>query len=96
MTFLKRFFDGIQRDLRLFVFVLILLEIYRGLFIFFMSNYMSPESGAAAIATAMFAGLRLSLKTAGVVTLLSFIFVTIGGVSSRWRLVIGILASLIF
>ena len=56
MTFLKRFFDGIQRDLRLFVFVLILLEIYRGLFIFFMSNYMSPESGAAAIATAMFAG----------------------------------------
>lgn len=96
MTFLKKFFDGIQRDLRLFVFVLILLEIYRGLFIFFMSNYMSPESGAAAIATAMFAGLRLSLKTAGAVTLLSFLFVTIGGVNSRWRLVIGILASLIF
>ena len=96
MEFLKRFFDGIQRDLRLFVFVLILLEIYRGLFIFFMSNYMSPESGAAAIATAMFAGLRLSLKTAGAVTLLSFVFVSIGGFSSRWRLLIGIVASLIF
>lgn len=96
MTFLKKFFDGIQRDLRLFVFVLILLEVYRGLFIFFMSNYMSPESGAAAIVTAMFAGLRLSLKTAGVVTLLSFLFVSIGGVSSRWRLAIGIMASLIF
>ncbi len=96
MEFLKRFFDGIQRDLRLFVFVLILLEIYRGLFIFFMSNYMSPESGGAAIATAMFAGLRLSLKTAGAVTLLSFVFVSIGGVSSRWRLLIGIVASLIF
>ena len=96
MKFLKKFFDGIQRDLRLFVFVLILLEIYRGLFIFFMSNYMSAESGAAQIMTAMFAGLRLSLKTAGAITLVSFVFVTIVGVSSRLRLLIGVVASLIF
>ena len=96
LKFLKRFFDGIQRDLRLFVFVLILLEIYRGLFIFVMSNYMSAESGAAQIFTAMWAGLRLSLKTAGAVTLISFVFVTIGGLRARLRLLIGIVASLIF
>ncbi len=96
MKFLKRFFDGVQRDLRLFVFVLLLLEIYRGLFIFFMSNFMSADSGTAQIATAMFAGLRLSLKTAGAVTLISFVLVTIIGLSSRIRLLIGIVASLIF
>ncbi|MBR4641166.1 MAG: sulfatase-like hydrolase/transferase [Selenomonadaceae bacterium] len=93
---MKRFFDGIQRDARLFLFVLILLEIYRGLFIFFMSSYMSEESGAAQIAEAMFAGLRLSLKTAGAVTLISFVFVTIVGLKSRVRLLIGIAASMIF
>ncbi|MBR0261672.1 MAG: sulfatase-like hydrolase/transferase [Selenomonadaceae bacterium] len=93
---MKRFFDGVQRDARLFLFVLILLEIYRGLFILFMSNYMSEDSGAAQIFSAMFAGLRLSLKTAGAVTLISFILVTIGGLKSRLRLFIGILASLIF
>ena len=68
MKFLKRFFDGVQRDARLFLFVLILLEIYRGLFILFMSGYMSADTGAAQIFSAMFAGMRLSLKTAGAVT----------------------------
>lgn len=96
MKFLQRFFIGIQRDLRLFIFVLILLEVYRGLFIFFMSAYMSEASGAAQIFSAMFTGLRLSLKTAGAVTLISFVLVTIGGMKTRVRLLIGIIASLIF
>lgn len=96
MKFLKRFFNGIQRDLRLFFFVLILLEIYRGLFIALMSNYLSETSASAQIFTAMFAGLRLSLKTAGAVTLIPFLLVTIGGLSSRIRLGVGILASFVF
>ena len=96
MKFLKRFFDGIQRDLRLFLFVLILLEIYRGAFILLMSNYMSPESGASQIFTAMFAGLRLSLKTAGAVTLIPFVLVSIFGLTSRIRLGVGIFASFFF
>ncbi|MBQ7723817.1 MAG: hypothetical protein IJT57_05780 [Selenomonadaceae bacterium] len=96
MKFLKRFFDGVQRDARLFLFVLILLEIYRGLFIVFMSSYMNEDSGAAQIFSAMFTGLRLSLKTAGAVTLISFVFVTIVGLRQRLRLVIGIAASFIF
>ena len=96
MKFLKRFFDDIQRDARLFLFVLILLEIYRGLFIFFMSTYMSEETGAAQIFSAMFTGLRLSLKTAGAVTLISFVFVTLAGLTARVRILIGIVASMIF
>ena len=96
MKFLKRFFDGIQRDARLFLFVLILLEVYRGLFMFSMSSYMNDDSGAWQIFLSMFTGLRLSLKTAGAVTLISFILVTICGLKSRLRLFIGIIASLIF
>lgn len=96
MNFLKRFFDGIQRDLRLFLFILILLEIYRGLFIFFMSNYMSEATDSSQIFSAMFTGLRLSLKTAGAVTLIPFLFVSIGGLNSRIRLATGVISSLIF
>lgn len=96
MKFLQRFFDGVQRDLRLFLFVLILLEVYRGLFIYFMSSYLSPDSTSEQIFTAMITGLRLSLKTAGAVTLLSFVFVSIGGLSSRIRLAIAGVSSLVF
>lgn len=94
--FLKRFFDGVQRDARLFLFVLILLEVYRGLFIFFMSDYMSEATATSQITSAMFTGLRLSLKTAGAVTLISFVLVTLGGLKTRLRLFIGIIASLVF
>ncbi|MBE8954077.1 MAG: LTA synthase family protein [Quinella sp. 2Q5] len=73
-----------------------LLEIYRGLFIALMSNYMAEDSGSAQVAAAMWAGLRLSLKTAGAVTLVSFVAVTIGGLNSRVRLLIGAVASLMF
>lgn len=96
MKFLKRFFDGIQRDARLFLFILILLEIYRALFILIMSNYMSDDTATSQIATALFAGLRLSLKTAGAVTLISFVIVTIIGLRSRLRLLVGIIASFVF
>ena len=96
MKFLKRVFDGLQRDFRLFIFLLMLLEVYRGLFMWSMSNYMSPDTQASEAALAMWTGLRLSLKTVGAVTLLSFVFVTLIGLTSRLRLFIGIFASLIF
>ena len=92
---LKRIFDGIQRDLRLFIFILILIEVYRGLFIWSMSNYMSADTQTSQIFLAMWTGLRLSLKTAGIVTLISFVFVTLIGLTSRLRLAIGIFSSLI-
>ena len=96
MKFLKRFFDGVQRDLRIFFFILLLLEVYRAIFIVTMQNYLDANTTSAQIWTALWTGLRLSLKTAGAVTLVSFVFVTLGGLSVRLRLGIGIFASLIF
>ena len=96
MKFLKRLFDGVQRDLRIFLFMLLLLEIYRAVFIVTMQDYMSAETTQAQIWTALWAGLRLSLKTAGIVTAFSFVFVTLLGLNVRLRLAIGIFASLIF
>ncbi len=96
MKFIKRFFDGIQRDFRLFLFILLLLEIYRGLFILIMSGYMSADANSGQVAAAMWTGLRLSLKTAGAVTLFSFILVTIVGLTPKLRLAVGVFASFIF
>lgn len=96
MKFLKRFFDGVQRDLRIFLFILLLLEIYRATFIFFMSDYMNSDTDSAQIFSALWTGLRLSLKTAGAVTAVSFLFCSIIGLTPRLRLATGIFASLIF
>ncbi len=96
MSFLTRFFDGVQRDLRIFFFLLILLEIYRAAFIWLMSDYMDAGTTPEQIRTALWAGLRLSLKTAGFVTAISFVFVTVLGLNPRFRLALGIFASLIF
>ena len=93
---LKRIWEGLQKDFRLFVFILILLEVYRALFIWLMSDYISPESTSAQIYDALWTGLRLSLKTAGIVTAISFVFVTIFGLKPRVRNFIGIFFSLIF
>ena len=96
MKFLRRFFGGLQRDFRLFFFILLLLEIYRAAFMYIMSDYIGAGTDNSQIWLANFAGIRLSLKTAGVVTLLSFFLVTLLGLTSRLRLAIGIIASLIF
>ena len=93
MKFLKRLFFGVQKDLRLFVFILILLEIFRAIFIFWFADEITNSDQVAA---ALWSGLRLSLKTAGVVALLSFVFVTLGNVLRHLRLIIVFLASLIF
>ena len=96
MKFLQRFFEDLQKDFRLFLFMLVLLEIYRAAFIFFMSDYISPESTSAQISTALWTGLRLSLKTAGFIAAISFVFVTILRFNFRLRLIIGMFFSFVF
>ena len=96
MNFLKRIFEGIQKDLRLFIFILLLLEIYRAVFIVAMQGNMETGTTQAQIWTALWTGLRLSLKTAALVTAFSFVFVTLAGLNVRLRLAIGIFASLAF
>ncbi|MBQ7704357.1 MAG: sulfatase-like hydrolase/transferase [Selenomonadaceae bacterium] len=96
MKFLQRFFEDLQKDFRLFLFMLVLLEIYRAAFIFFMSDYIAEESTSAQISTALWTGLRLSLKTAGFIAAISFVFVTILRFNFRLRLIIGMIFSFVF
>ena len=95
MTYLKRFFDGLQRDIRLFIFLLVLIEVYRLAFIMIMSTYMAPDSTSEEVGKALWTGLRLSLKTAGAFTLVSLIFSTLIGLGSKCRLAIGVVASFV-
>ena len=96
MKFLKRFWEELQKDFRLFVFFLVLLEIYRAAFIWLMADYISADSNSAQIQTALFTGLRLSLKTAGFITAISFVFITFLGLNARFRVFLGIICSFIF
>lgn len=93
---LKNFWEGIQKDFRLFLFILILLEIYRTVFIWLMTDYISENTTSAQISTALWMGLRLSLKTAGIVAAFSFVCVTLFGLKNRVRILICFIFSLIF
>ncbi len=74
---LKKFYENIQQDLKLFVFLLGLICVYRIWFMWQMSGYMGEETVSGDVLTALWAGMRLSLKTAGGMALLSFVFVTL-------------------
>ena len=67
------FYDAVQRDIKLFAFILLTLCVYRAYFMFYMAGYLSPSAGTDDVLLALLTGLRLSLKTAGAVTLPAFI-----------------------
>ncbi len=77
---LEKYFKNIQQDLKMFLFILFLLCLYRSYFMWYMSSYMGNGTETADILQALWAGLRLSLKTAGAVTLLSFAACTLPNV----------------
>ena len=95
---LEKYFRNIQQDLKLFFFVLALLCLYRVIFMWQMSAYMGEDTGGDAVALALWAGLRLSLKTAGAVALISFVFSTLPNLffprlaTERCRLAVGLAA----
>lgn len=99
---LERYFQNIQQDLKLFLFLLVLLCLYRAFFLWYMSPYMGGEVPWESVVLAQWAGLRLSLKTAGAVALLSFVFCTLPNLflprlhTEPFRLVIGTAAAFLF
>ena len=98
------FFASLQRDLRLFFFMLALVCIYRAIFMVCLSNFISEATPTSEIFLANFIGLRLSLKTAGWCAAFAFLFASLPVIFfprrtsffSRVRLVIGSIETLIF
>ena len=74
---LKAYLKNCQLDLRLFAFLLCLMALYRLIFMGKYAGAMADTTVMADIVQANLTGLRLSLKSAGGFTLLSFLLVTL-------------------
>lgn len=68
----QRFFACIQQDIKLFFYLLLLLTVFRLAFIGIMHEYLGSTVGGADIVMAMFYGMKLSLKSAGILAGISF------------------------
>ena len=98
------FFASVQRDLRLFLFMLAVVCMFRAIFMAALSGFIEAGTAASEILLANFVGLRLSLKTAGWCTAFAFLFASVPvlifpsreQLFSRLRLAIGAIESLIF
>ena len=64
------FFDGWRLGLLLYLFFWILLSVFRVLFLVGMTEYLTPGVVMADIFSALWQGMKLSMKTAGLLTLL--------------------------
>lgn len=72
----RLFFDNIQQDMKTFAFLLLVLCAYRVCFLLLMREYVGPEAGWSDIGLCLWAGFRLSLKSAGALALISFLLCT--------------------
>lgn len=76
---------NILKIIKTFVFFWLLLCIYRVIFIGGMHEYIAVDSDFSLIFTAIYSGAKLSLQTAGVLTLCMLISLVAEGVSKRLR-----------
>lgn len=76
---------NILKIIKTFVFFLLLLCIYRIIFIGGMHEYIAVDSDFSLIFTAIYSGAKLSLQTAGVLTLCMLISLVAEGFSKRLR-----------
>ena len=84
---LERFFANLQKDLKLFLFLLFVICFYRAYFMAYMSEAMAPTTSMGDVLLALWLGFRLSLKSAGAMALLGFVFCSLPGlVLPRLRL----------
>lgn len=71
------FIRNLQQDLKLFLFILVILCGLRILFIAWLHTYISDSSTGKDVIQALFYGLRISLKTAGIITALTWVCCTL-------------------
>ena len=85
-TKLSNWIHGLQLDVKGLAWFSTLLMVFRVLFIYMFNDQLDDVS-AGDILEALWLGFRISLKTAGIFVLLSFVFSTIPGIVSRdgWK-----------
>ena len=69
----ENFHRIIVEGLKVYVFYLAVLSLFRLFFIFWLQDYWGPQTTGADIMLALWRGSRLSMQTAGAITLLSFV-----------------------
>lgn len=75
MQVFTRFFENIQQDLKAFLYWCFVFTLFRIAFIAIYSGQLNGDYSD--VPMAIFLGLRLSLKTAGIIALVGFVFATI-------------------
>lgn len=75
MNFYARFFENLQQDLKAFIYWCLVFTIFRMAFIAIYSGQLNGDYSD--IPMALLLGLRLSLKTAGMIALIGFLFATL-------------------
>lgn len=75
MNFYARFFENLQQDLKAFIYWCLVFTVFRIAFIAIYSGQLNGDYSD--IPMALLLGLRLSLKTAGMIALIGFVFATL-------------------
>lgn len=93
-TVWKRIYNNFFQDMKLLLFLMVLIALYRVLFIFVMQDYLEDTTTADDICTALYTGWLLSLQTTGLLVSVSFGACTlVSFVREKWshylRLIIG-------
>lgn len=76
MSKLERLFKNIQQDFKLYLFILGVFCLFRIGFIVLLNSYISESTTLNDIFMALYYGIRISLKSSGIVALLSLVFCT--------------------
>lgn len=79
MKYVINFYNGLMEDLKAFIFWVILLSLFRVIFLI-KFGYQLPEGAYSDVTAALWLGTRLSLKTAGWICFWSFVFTTLPAV----------------
>ena len=82
----RKFYTGSVKGLKVFAFYLAVLSVFRVIFIFALSDYWGAGTGLGDVWTALSRGTRLSMQSAGCLTLVSFLpGLVMHYVSEKWE-----------
>lgn len=100
-TVWKRIYDNFFQDMKLLLFLMVMISIYRILFIFVMQDYLEDTTTMDDVWTALYTGWLLSLQTTGTLVSVSFGACTlVSFVREKWshylRLIIGSVYTIAF